>query len=114
MQNLAAVNKGECFNCDTYGPLFSETSFSRGYCKTCLQTCVFCQGYCDYHGCMGDEGQTEFDLHDCYVNGQITCDQMPKIPCKYRYCMACTKKCPDCGMNIILKDDLNCRECRAK
>lgn len=66
----------ECWECEKVGvEIFSEDNgFGRGYCKDCVQICVFCGGYCDTYGCANDEGEIDFDKHDCFVDTQITCN----------------------------------------
>jgi hypothetical protein len=66
---------GECWECDAQDvPVFSEgDGFGRDYCAKCIQRCVFCKGYCDSYGCANDEGEINFDVHDCLVDGKVTC-----------------------------------------
>ena len=119
---------GECWNCEeSEVPVFAEGGdVGRDYCQNCIQTCVFCGEYCDTYACANDEGDCHFEVHDCQVDGEITCnreddaiantdDTTPKIkkaPCKYRYCMSCTEKCPACNFNIIIRGSGECRYCQ--
>jgi hypothetical protein len=105
---------GECWECEAQNvPVFSEgDGFGRDYCARCTQRCVFCKGYCDSYGCANDEGEINFDVHDCLVDGKVTCLGNPAvIDCKYRYCLDCTEKCSVCDFNIVIKGSGPCKDC---
>lgn len=107
---------GECWECEEQQvPVFAEDpEISRTCCKNCIQTCVFCGKYCDTYACANDEGDRDFDVHDCLIGGQITCNDsaVRKVECKYRYCLSCTEKCPTCNVDIVIKNSGHCKDCR--
>jgi len=103
---------GECFECEDETEVFCESEISRRYCIKHIKYCVLCGGYCDAYGCENDEGDIDFNIHDCIIDGLITCHDETKTQCKYRYCLSCTKKCPKCELNIILKNKPICSECK--
>ena len=106
---------GECWTCGKQGvPVFSEgNGFGRDYCAKCIQRCVFCKGYCDTFGCANDEGEIDFDVHDCSIDGKVTClNNLNVVPCKYRYCLECIQKCPVCDWNIVIRNSGACKDCR--